>query len=157
MVEYHSMPFTLLGDGVPERVDTGVVSASFFDVLRVRPLLGRTFLPGEDAVGAGPVLVLGYEYWQRRYRGDPAVVGRLLEMNDRSHRVVGVLPPLPRFPDPNDVFMPISSCPFCSAPACPLSFIPDGGSSRAFDPSHDRDAPAISPSLPAAASARGVP
>ncbi|MGH9388631.1 MAG: ABC transporter permease, partial [Vicinamibacteria bacterium] len=122
MVEYHSMPFTLLGDGPPERVDTGVVSASFFDVLRVRPLLGRTFLPGEDAVGAEPVLVLGYEYWQRRYRGDPAVVGRLLEMNDRSHRVVGVLPPLPRFPDPNDVFMPISSCPFRSAPSMSTSF-----------------------------------
>jgi predicted permease len=122
MVEYHSMPFTLLGDGVPERVDTGVVSASFFDVLRVRPLLGRTFLPGEDTVGAEPVLVLGYEYWQRRYRGDPAVIGRLLEMNDRSHRVVGVLPPLPRFPDPNDVFMPISSCPFRSAPSMSTSF-----------------------------------
>jgi len=122
MVEYHSMPFTLLGDGVPERVDTGVVSASFFDVLQVRPHLGRTFLPGEDAVGAEPVLVLSYEYWHRRYRGDPSVVGRLLEMNDRSHRVVGVLPPLPRFPDPNDVFMPIFSCPFRSAPAMSTSF-----------------------------------
>jgi hypothetical protein len=122
MVEYHSMPFTLLGDGVPERVDTGVVSASFFDVLRVRPLVGRTFLPGEDAVGAEPVLLLGYEYWQRRYRGEPAVVGRLLEMNDRSHRVVGVLPPLPRFPESNDVFMPVSSCPFRSAPAMETSF-----------------------------------
>ena len=116
------MPFTLLGDGVPERVDTGVVSAGFFDVLKVRPILGRTFLPGEDAVGAEPVLVLSYEYWQRRYRGDPAVVGRILEMNDRSHRVVGVLPPLPRFPEPNDVFMPISSCPFRSAPAMSTSF-----------------------------------
>ncbi len=116
VVEYHSMPFTLLGDGVPERVDTGVVSAGFFDALRVRPILGRTFLAGEDAIGAEPVLVLGYEYWQRRYRGDPAVVGRILEMNDRAHRVVGVLPPLPRFPESNDVFMPISSCPFRSAP-----------------------------------------
>jgi len=45
-----------LGDGLPERVDTGVVSASFFDVLGVRPLLGRTFLAREDAVGAEPVL-----------------------------------------------------------------------------------------------------
>jgi putative ABC transport system permease protein len=122
IVEYHSMPFTLLGDGVPERVDAGVVSASFFDVLRVRPIAGRTFLPGEDAVGAEPVLLLGYEYWQRRYRGDPAVVGRLLEMNDRSHLVVGVLPPLPRFPEPNDVFMPVSSCPFRSASAMATSF-----------------------------------
>jgi len=121
-VEYHSMPFTLLRDGVPERVDTGVVSASFFDVLHVRPILGRTFRPGEDLAGAEPVLVLSYEYWQRRYGGDPTVVGRLLEMNDRSHRVVGVLPPLPRFPDRSDVFMPISSCPFRSAPEMSASF-----------------------------------
>jgi predicted permease len=116
LVEYHSMPFTLVGDGPPERVDTGVVSASFFDVLRVRPLLGRTFLPGEDTAFAEPVVVLGHEYWQRRHGSDSAVIGRLVEMNDRRHRIVGVLPPLPRFPEPNDVFMPVSSCPFRAAP-----------------------------------------
>jgi putative ABC transport system permease protein len=115
IVEYHSMPFTLLGEGLPERVDTGVVSAGFFDVVGVRPVLGRLFLPGEDAIGAEPVLLLGHEYWRRRYRGDPGVVGRLVEMNDRAHRIVGVLPPLPRFPEANDVFMPVSSCPFRSA------------------------------------------
>jgi predicted permease len=123
-VEYHSMPFTLVGDalgGSPERVDTGVVSASFFDVLRVKPILGRGFLSGEDAVGAEPVLVLDHGYWQRRYRGDPAVVGRMVQMNDRPHRIVGVLPPLPRFPEPNDVFMPVSSCPFRSAPTMETS------------------------------------
>jgi predicted permease len=142
VVEYHSMPFTLLGDGLPERVDTGVVSASFFDVLGVRPLLGRTFVAGEDAVGAEPVLVLSYEYWQRRYRGDAAVVGRILEMNDRSHRVVGVLPPLPRFPEPNDVFMPVSSCPFRSTPArsTSLSSRMVGALARLRDGATPRDA-----------------
>ncbi len=65
-------------------------------------------------MGAAPVLLLGYDYWQERYRGDPAVVGRVLRMNDRPHRIVGVLPPLPRFPEKNDVFMPVSSCPFRS-------------------------------------------
>jgi predicted permease len=120
-VEYHSMPFTLVGEGPPERVDTGVVSASFFDVLRVKPVLGRSFRPGEDAVGAEPVLVLSHDYWQRRYGSDAAVVGRLVEMNDRPHRIIGVLPPLPRFPEPNDVFMPVSSCPFRSAPTMEAS------------------------------------
>ncbi len=122
IVEYHSMPFTLLGEGPPERVDTGVVSAGFFDALGVRPVLGRLFLPGEDAVGAEPLLLLGHEYWQRRYQGDPGVVGRLVEMNDRPHRIVGVLPPLPRFPQANDVFMPVSSCPFRSAAGTEASF-----------------------------------
>lgn len=116
LVEYHSMPFTLLGDGEPERVTTGVVSAGFFEVLGVTPILGRTFLPGEDQSGAAPVLVLSHDYWLRRYGADPAIVGRVLEMNDRRHRVVGVLPPLPRFPDRNDVYMPTSSCPFRSNP-----------------------------------------
>ncbi len=122
IVEYHSMPFTLLGEGLPERVDTGVVSASFFEVLGVRPVAGRLFLPGEDAIGAAPVLLLGHEYWRRRYQGSPGVVGRLVEMNDRSHRIVGVLPPLPRFPQPNDVFMPVSSCPFRSSAGTATSF-----------------------------------
>ncbi|HXU46107.1 MAG TPA: ABC transporter permease, partial [Thermoanaerobaculia bacterium] len=111
LVEYHSMFFNLLGHGNPERVQTGVVSANFFDVLGTKPLLGRAFLPGEDRPGAAPVLVLSYEYWRRSHRGDPKIVGQTFEMNDRIHTVVGVLPPVPQYPDENDVYMPVSSCP----------------------------------------------
>ena len=118
VVEYHSMPFILLGgrDGEPERVQTGVVSADFFDVFKVEPHLGRTFLPGEDTLTAEPVLVLSYDYWEQSHGKDPSLVGAMLEMNDRAHRVVGVLPPFPQFPDENDVFMPVSSCPFHTNP-----------------------------------------
>ncbi|HXY30235.1 MAG TPA: ABC transporter permease [Gemmatimonadaceae bacterium] len=116
LAEYHSMAFTLLGHGDPMRVQTGVVSASYFDVMGIRPLLGRTFREGEDAKGAAPVLVLSYEFWQHAFGGDPTIVGRTFEMNDRVHTVVGVLPPIPQEPDQNDVFMPISSCPFRSSP-----------------------------------------
>jgi putative ABC transport system permease protein len=112
VVEYHSMNFTLLGGSEPQRVRTGVVSADFFRVLEVKPLLGRTFRPEEDAHDAEPVLVLSYDYWIRRQGGDPGIVGRRFEMNDRVHTVVGVLPPLPEYPDDNDVFMPASACPF---------------------------------------------
>jgi predicted permease len=117
LVEYHSMNFTLFGGAEPERVQTGVVSAEFFDVLGVRPLLGRTFRPGEDAAGSDPVLVLSHEYWQRSLGGDPGVVGRKFQMNDRVHTVVGVLPPLPGYPDGSDVFMPASACPFRTQPS----------------------------------------
>jgi putative ABC transport system permease protein len=118
LVEYHSMPFILLGgkDDEPERVQTGVVSADFFDVFKVEPHLGRTFLPGEDTLDAKPVLVLSYDYWEQSHGKDPSVVGSMLEMNDRAHRVVGVLPPFPQFPDENDVYMPVSSCPFHADP-----------------------------------------
>jgi predicted permease len=112
IVEYHSMPFILLGTDEPRRVVTGVVSANFFDVVGLRPHLGRTFRPGEDAAGAEPVLVLSYRYWQTAFGGDSAIIGRTFEMNDRVHTVVGVLPPVPQFPNENDVYMPVSSCPF---------------------------------------------
>ncbi len=117
IVEYHSMPFILLGDGEPRRVQTAVVSANFFDVLGVTPHLGRAFREGEDQPGATPVLMLSYHYWMTQLGGDPEIIGRTFEMNDRIHTVIGVLPPVPQYPGENDVYMPASSCPFRSAPA----------------------------------------
>jgi predicted permease len=117
VVEYHSMTFTLLGGPEPQRVRTGVVSARFFDLLGVKPLLGRTFRDEEDAKGAEAVLILGHAYWQEKLGGDPAVLGRTFQMNDRVHTVVGVLSPLPAYPDENDVYMPASACPFRSRPS----------------------------------------
>ncbi len=111
-VEYHGMSFTLLNRGEPDRVLSGVVSANFFDVLGVRPLLGRTFVEGDDTLGAAPVLVLSHAYWQQRFGGAPDIVGQVFEMNDRPHTVVGVLPPIPQYPRENDVYMPTSACPF---------------------------------------------
>src|SRR6185437_9295438 len=58
LVEYHAMSFTLFGHGDPERVRTGVVSANYFELFGVQPLLGRTFLPEDEKLGAPPVLVL---------------------------------------------------------------------------------------------------
>jgi predicted permease len=115
IAEYHTMWFSLLGRGEPLRVQTGVVSANFFDVLGVRPILGRTFAAGEDAHGAQPVLVLSYGFWQRAFGADPGIIGQTFEMNDRPHVVVGVLPPIPLYPNENDVFMPTSACPFRSS------------------------------------------
>ena len=114
VVEYHSMTFTLLGGVEPQRVVTGVVSWSFFDVLGVQPVLGRDFRPADEGPKADAVLLLSHDFWQSKLGGDPGVVGRRFEMNDRVHTVVGVLPPLPPYPDPNDVFMPASACPFRS-------------------------------------------
>jgi putative ABC transport system permease protein len=116
IAEYHSMSFDLLGHGDPRRVQTGVVSADFFRLLGVKPMLGRAFLNGEDQEGAAPVLVLSYRFWLNELGADSSIVGKTFTMNDRQHVVVGVLPPLPNYPDQNDVFMPISSCPFRSQP-----------------------------------------
>ena len=116
VVEYHSMPFILLGLDEPERVQTGVVSAGFFDLLGVDPIMGRAFLSGEDRPGADPVLVLSHHTWREVFGGDPDVIGREVEMNDKVHVIVGVLPEIPHHPDRNDVYMPVSACPFRSGP-----------------------------------------
>ncbi|QSQ17434.1 ABC transporter permease [Myxococcus landrumensis] len=115
LVEYHSMPFNIVGHGEPRRVQTAVVSSGFFDTLGVRPLLGRTFLPEEEKPGAAPVLILSHAYWQGAYGADPAIVGKTFTMNGRTHTVIGVLPPVPQYPAENDVYMPVSACPFRSA------------------------------------------
>jgi putative ABC transport system permease protein len=117
VAEYHSMYFHLFGRGEAQRVQTGVVSAEFFDMLGVGPAVGRLFRPADDRPGAEPVLVLSHAFWQKAFASDPAVIGASVEMNDRVHTVVGVLPSLPGWPDANDVFMPASACPFRSAPA----------------------------------------
>ena len=116
VVEHHNMNFLLLGKDTAERVDTGVVSANFFDVLGVKPLLGRTFLPRDDQPGSEAVLVLTYKYWQTNQGGDPNIVGKVFQMNNAPHTVIGVLPPIPQYPVEVDVYMPTSHCPFRSNP-----------------------------------------
>jgi predicted permease len=112
VVEYHNMYFILLGGDEPARVATGVVSWNYFDTLGVAPIAGRTFQASDDAPGAPATLMLSYDYWTRAFNRDPNVVGRVFRMNDRPHTVVGVLPNVPMYPMPNDVYMPRSACPF---------------------------------------------
>ena len=72
---------------------THVVTANYFHVLGVEPLLGRTFAPGEDASGRETVVILSHGLWRDAFGGDPAVVGRTVELDGREHTVVGVLRP----------------------------------------------------------------
>lgn len=82
---------TMAEGGGAERVEAEMVSASYFDVLGVRPVLGRTFIAeDETAPGANPVAVLARGFWQTRFAGDPNVVGRTLVMNGTPVVVVGV-------------------------------------------------------------------
>ncbi len=116
LVEYHSMRFTLFSKDEATRVRAGVVSPGFFRMFGVKPLMGRDFVEADDRPGAPAVLLLSYEYW-KQHGGDPNIVGRTFEMNDRVHTVIGVLPPVPQYPNENDVYMPTSACPFRGSPA----------------------------------------
>src|SRR5262249_51650170 len=115
VVEYHSMSFILLGREEPERVRTGVVSWNFFELLGVKPILGRQFQPTDERHDADAVLLLSYDYWLKSHGGAPHIVGKTFRMNDRPHTVIGVLPPLPQYPGDNDVYMTTNACPFRSS------------------------------------------
>jgi putative ABC transport system permease protein len=80
------------GDGEPEELLGARVSARYFDVLGIAPLLGRTFLPEEDAPGKDRVVVLSHGLWQRRFGGSRAVLGRKLILDGEPFEVVGVMP-----------------------------------------------------------------
>jgi putative ABC transport system permease protein len=84
--------FTLGGTAEPEMIRGAMVTADFFRTLGVDPVRGRGFLPGEDTRAAAPVVVLGETLWHRRFGGDPAVVGRAIQLNGRPFTVVGIVP-----------------------------------------------------------------
>jgi len=85
--------FNLTGDGEPERVAAYSVTANFFPLFGVQPILGRSFLPEEDRPGGNKVAVLSYSLWQSRYGGDRQIVNRDIQLNGEKHTVVGVMPP----------------------------------------------------------------
>lgn len=99
--------FSLLGSGEPERVSARLTSADLFSVLGVQPVLGRTFLPGEDEPGAPPLVLISADLWQRKFSSAQDVVGKGLTLDDKSYTIVGVLPAnLPVY-QTTDVFVPI--------------------------------------------------
>jgi putative ABC transport system permease protein len=105
IVEHHTMVFLLSDSNTAERVQAAVVSGNFFDVLGVKPILGRTFVDADDRMGAAPVIVLSYQYWQDHRGGDPAIVGKVFEMNSKPHTVIGVLPSVPQYPSKSDLYI----------------------------------------------------
>jgi putative ABC transport system permease protein len=92
MAASHEDSFNLTGDGEPERVSAYSVTANFFPLLGVQPLLGRSFLEEEDRPGSHKVVILSYSLWQSRYGGDRNILNREILLNGEKHSVVGVMP-----------------------------------------------------------------
>jgi putative ABC transport system permease protein len=84
--------FNFTGEGEPEKIYAQAVSEDLFPLLGVNPLLGRAFLPDEDRPGANRVAILSYRLWQRRFGGDPAIIGREILLDDQKTAVIGVMP-----------------------------------------------------------------
>src|SRR5436189_3735590 len=89
----NSSPFTLTGLGDPVQIFGGRVTSNYFDLLGVRPILGRNFLPEEEE--NADVALVTKNFWQERLGGDPNVIGRSLTLDGTPHTIVGVLPNQP--------------------------------------------------------------
>jgi len=90
---YHDDYMSITGEGTPERIYGALVSSNYFEVLGVRPLLGQSFMstvPNERA--GAPLAVLNYDLWQNRFGGDPAIVGKTIQINLHPYTITGVAP-----------------------------------------------------------------
>ena len=100
--------YNLTGAEGPERVPAKQVSSTFFQLLGVQPILGRTFSSTEDQPGGDHVAVISHSLWESRYGGSPGVLGKTIILNGESYTVVGVLPAGFRFSTtPEDVWTPL--------------------------------------------------
>ncbi|HEX6716685.1 MAG TPA: ABC transporter permease [Pyrinomonadaceae bacterium] len=100
--------------GDPERVLGAAVSSDYFSLLGVKPVLGRTFTRDEDKPGAAPVILLSYGLWQRRYGGDPGIIGREINLGGKA-TVIGIMPAGFEFPisdDTQDYWEPMFAAQF---------------------------------------------
>ncbi len=101
------LSWNLAVDGSPERISGSRVTADFFRVLGIEPLIGRVFESDEDQRGRDRVVVLSHGLWQRRFGGDPQVIGRPLMLHEHSYIIIGVLPRGLTFPERTDVWTPL--------------------------------------------------
>jgi putative ABC transport system permease protein len=98
---------TLTGDGEPVRLDVAGVSASLFNVLRVRPILGRTFNADENTPGKTDVVVLSHALWKGHFGGDPAIVGKHITLDGVSKEIIGVMPAGFAYPVAREAWLPL--------------------------------------------------
>src|SRR5215469_2082492 len=103
MAAIYGLSFTLTGNGPPKHLKGMGISASGFKVWGVTTILGRDFIDGDDQPGATRVVVLNYAFWQRKFGGDPRVLGESLALDNQAYNIVGVLQPtklsLLQYPD----------------------------------------------------------
>ncbi|MBW8867966.1 MAG: ABC transporter permease, partial [Acidobacteria bacterium] len=95
----------VLGGDRPERLGGAIVNANFFDVLGVKPALGRVFGPADEQRGSR-VVVLGDGLWRERFGADPSIVGRSIRLNSETYTIVGVMPPRVDYPDQARLWTP---------------------------------------------------
>ncbi|MGH7427794.1 MAG: ABC transporter permease, partial [Candidatus Methylomirabilaceae bacterium] len=105
IAEYSSWSGNLQRPDNAIRIDLGLVTGNFFEVMGLSPVLGRLTRPTDDGPNALPVMVLTYEFWQRRFGGDSGIVGTQVRLDGRAVEVIGVVQPAPTFPGRMDALL----------------------------------------------------
>jgi putative ABC transport system permease protein len=117
---FRAWPFIVTGGNNPERIWGARVSGNLFQLLGVKPILGRDFLPEEDAAGGPSVVIISHNLWQRRFAADRGVIGKDLQVDGKNYQIAGVAPPrfgfpqatgmptLLRFPEHTDLWIPLA-------------------------------------------------
>jgi predicted permease len=110
---YRPDSFSLTGTGEAEQVRGEMVSANFFSILGVKPVIGRMFTPQEDQLGAGHVALVSSGFWKRKLASSPDVLGQRIILDGEGYTIIGVVPAnfhltLPNFSDDQDIFVPIA-------------------------------------------------
>src|SRR5271170_2691485 len=112
--DFSAMDFTMIGLGEPRSIRGGVVSGTYFNVMGLRPVLGRLIGPQDDGPKADGVMVLTYRFWSTTFKKDPSVIGktvRLGSIGDRSATVIGVLEPCVAYPQDTEIIANIVTSP----------------------------------------------
>src|SRR5262245_34910893 len=113
--DFSTIAFTIIGLGEPREVNGGVVNGSFFDVMGLRPVLGRLVGPQDDGPKAASVVVLTYHFWSNALNRDPTVIGKSIHLGsvgeDRSATIIGVLEPCVAYPQETEIIANVASSP----------------------------------------------
>jgi putative ABC transport system permease protein len=109
--DFSTIDFTMIGLGEPRVVRAGVVGGTYFDVMGLRPVLGRLLGPSDDGPRAAGAMVLTYRFWSTALRSDPSVIGKNVRLGDRSAAIVGVLEPSVPYPTATEIIANVVTSP----------------------------------------------
>ncbi len=109
--DFSTIDFTMLGLGEPRVVKAGVVGGSYFDVMGLRPVVGRLLGPSDDGPAAAGAAVLTHRFWTTAFQRDPGVIGKTIRLSDRTATIVGVLEPSVPYPTETEIIANVVTSP----------------------------------------------
>jgi putative ABC transport system permease protein len=109
--DFSQIGFTMVGLGEPREVRAGVVGGSYFDVIGLRPVLGRLLNQNDDGPNAAGACVLTYRFWSSSLKSDPTVIGKTVRLGDRNATIIGVLEPSVPYPAQTEIIANVVTSP----------------------------------------------